>query len=191
MAKRRAKKPARKPSKSPRRKARRPSAVARPRRKASGPKPIPDGYHSATPYLTVGGAAAAIEFYRQAFGANELVRMPSPDGSRIMHAEMRIGDSVVMLSDEMEGGSSRSPRGVGATTGHVHLYVADVDRAFDRAVQAGATVAMPVQDMFWGDRYGRVVDPFGHEWGLATHKEDLAPDEIGRRAATAFGSRPI
>src|SRR5439155_18918588 len=102
MAKRRAKKPARKPSKSPRRKARRPSAVARPRRKASGPKPIPDGYHSVTPYLTVGGAAAAIEFYRQAFGANELVRMPSPDGSRIMHAEMRIGDSVVMLSDEME-----------------------------------------------------------------------------------------
>jgi PhnB protein len=190
MAKRRAKKkPTRKASKSPRRKARRPAAVARPR-KASGPKPIPDGYHSATPYLTVRGAAAAIEFYGRAFGASEVMRMPSADGSMIMHAEIRLGDSVVMLNDEMEGGSGRSPKGVGATTGHVHLYVPDVDRAFDRAVQAGATVAMPVQDMFWGDRYGRLVDPFGHEWGLATHKEDLAPDEIGRRAAAVFSARP-
>jgi PhnB protein len=190
MAKRRAKKPARKPAKSSKRKARRAAVVVRPRKKASGPKAIPDGYHSATPYLTLRGAAQAIDFYQRAFGATESMRMPSPDGSRIMHAELRVGDSVIMLSDEFEGGRSRSPQAVGATTGHVFLYVPDVDAAFARAVDAGATAAMPVQDMFWGDRYGRVVDPFGHEWSLATHKEDVSPEEMGRRAATAFSAPP-
>ena len=145
-------------------------------------KPIPEGYHSLTPYLAVPDAAKAIEFYKQAFGATETMRMPSPDG-RIMHAELRIGNSVIMLSDEMEGGRSRSPQAVGATTGHVFLYVPDVDAAFARAVDAGATAAMPVADMFWGDRYGRVVDPFGHDWSIATRKENLSPAEVGRRSS--------
>ena len=201
MAKRRARKQAKKAKRAtkatkatkarravtPRAKPRR-RAQARPRAGAAGPRPVPAGYHTATPYLTVRGAAEAIEFYKRALGAAEMMRMPSADGARVMHAELRIGDSVIMLSDELDGGSSRSPQALGATTGHVHLYVADVDSAFDRAVAAGARVSMPLQDMFWGDRYGRVIDPFGQEWGLATHKEDLTPDEVGRRAAAAFAA---
>jgi PhnB protein len=149
-------------------------------------KAIPDGYHTITPYLAVRGAADAIEFYQRAFGAVENCRMPGPDG-RLMHAEIQIGDSRVMLGDEWpEMGGALSPLSRGGTTGGLCLYVPDVDASFDRAVAAGATVKMPVADMFWGDRYGKVVDPFGHEWSLATHKEDLTPEEMMRRGEEAM-----
>jgi PhnB protein len=145
-------------------------------------KAIPEGYHTATPYLVVHDAAKAIEFYKKALGAEELMRMPGP-GGRIMHAEIRIGDSIIMLTDEApDASSSRSPESLGGTTASVFLYVDDVDALVARAVEAGAKVAIPVQDMFWGDRFGQLKDPFGHSWGVATHKEDLTPDEIARRA---------
>ena len=145
-------------------------------------KPVPDGYHTVTPYLTVKGAAQAIEFYKKAFGAKEKERMSGPDGKSVMHAEMEIGDSVVMLSDEFPGGSCRSPQSLGGTSASVFLYVPDVDAAYARAVEAGAKPAMPLTDMFWGDRFGRVTDPFGHEWSMATHKEDVPPAEMERRS---------
>jgi uncharacterized glyoxalase superfamily protein PhnB len=135
-----------------------------------------------TPHIIVRGAAEAIEFYKRAFGAWERERMPMPDGGGIMHAELQIGDSIVFLADEFRDMGPRAPQTLGGATGSLHLYVRDVDRAFRRAVDAGATVRMPVADMFWGDRYGKVVDPFGHEWGLATHRVDLSAREIARRA---------
>jgi PhnB protein len=144
-------------------------------------KPIPQGFHTVTPYITVKGAAQAIDFYKRAFGAEEVERIPGPDGKSVMHAEVKIGDSIVMLSDELPQAGSRSPQTLGGSTGYLFLYVSDVDAAFKRAVDAGAKGAMPPADMFWGDRFGKVADPFGHEWGLATHKEDLSPDEIRRR----------
>ena len=153
-------------------------------------KPIPDGYHSVTPYLTVRGAAQAIDFYKRAFGAQERERMPGPDGKSVMHAELRIGDSVVMLSDEFPGMGARSPQSLGGTHGYLFLYVEDVDTAWERAVSAGAKVTMPLADMFWGDRFGKLQDPFGHEWGLASHKEDVSPEEIGKRAQAAFAQMP-
>jgi PhnB protein len=145
-------------------------------------KPIPDGYHSVTPYLCVKGAAEAIEFYKKAFGAEEVLRMPSPDG-RIAHAEVRIGNSIVMMADEFPemGPGARSPKTAGFPTGGVMLYTENCDALTERAVKAGATVTMPLQDMFWGDRYGQVEDPFGHRWSIATHKEDVSPEEMGRR----------
>lgn len=146
---------------------------------------IPEGDRNVTPYLTVRGADKAIEFYKRAFGAEELLRMPGPGGA-IIHAEIKVGDSKVFLSDEFPGMGCRSPETLGGSTASVHLYVEDVDAVFNRAVTAGAKVRMPVADMFWGDRYGKVVDPFGHEWGMATHKEDLTPEEIGQRAAAFF-----
>lgn len=146
---------------------------------------IPEGDRNVTPYLTVRGADKAIEFYKRAFGAEELLRMPGPGGA-IIHAEIKVGDSKVFLSDEFPGMGCRSPETLGGSTASVHLYVEDVDPVFNRAVAAGAKVRMPVADMFWGDRYGKVVDPFGHEWGMATHKEDLTPEEIGQRAAAFF-----
>lgn len=145
-------------------------------------KPIPDGYHSLTPYLVVSGGAAAIDFYRKAFGAQELMRMPGPDG-KLMHAEIKIGDSILMLGDENPQMGARSPKSLGGTPASVLLYVENVDAVFDRAVKAGAKVVMPVEDMFWGDRYAKLEDPFGHLWQLATHKEDVTPEEMGRRAA--------
>ncbi len=148
-------------------------------------KPIPDGYHAVTPYLTVRGASRAMDFYRKAFGATELVRMPGPGGN-IMHAEMRIGDSIVMLSDENLEVGNKSPEALCGAPGSLFLYVPDVDVVVKRAVDAGATLVMAPQDMFWGDRFGRVVDPFGHPWGIATHKEDLSPEEIERRQKAAF-----
>jgi len=151
-------------------------------------KAIPEGFHSVTPHLTVRGAAKAIDFYKRAFGAEELGRMPAPDG-KVMHAAIKIGDSVVFLNDEFPEMGGRSPEALGGTPAALHLYVGDVDKAFARAVAAGAEVRAPVADMFWGDRYGRLADPFGHVWSLASHKEDLTPDEIGKRAAAAF-SRP-
>ena len=151
-------------------------------------KPIPEGFHTVTPALVVNDAAKAIEFYKKAFGAQELVRMPSPDG-KIMHAELKIGDSIIFLSDEMPmPGSIKSPQTLGGSTAMLNVYVPNVDELFKQAIAAGGKEAMPVTDQFWGDRYGSLVDPFGHSWGLATHKEDLSPAEMGERAQQFFAS---
>jgi len=152
-------------------------------------KPIPDGYHTITPYLTIRGAAQAIEFYKKAFGAEELSRMTAPDG-RLGHAELRIGDSIFMLGDEFPEMGGKGPQTLGGTPVGLFLYVNDVDAAFARATAAGAKVTMPLADMFWGDRYGKLADPFGHEWSLGTHKEDVKPEEMARRAEEAFKARP-
>jgi uncharacterized glyoxalase superfamily protein PhnB len=148
-------------------------------------QPIPAGFHTVTPYIVVKGADKAIEFYKRAFGAEETVRMPGPDG-KIMHAEIRIGDSVMMLGEESPMGGCKSPQSVGGTTVGLHVYVKDVDKAFAKAVAAGAKVSMPVADMFWGDRYGKLSDPFGHEWSIGTHVEDLTPAEMAKRGAEAM-----
>jgi len=140
-------------------------------------KPIPEGMRSLTPHLVCDGAAAAIEFYKKAFGATEVTRLPAPDG-RLMHAQVRIGDSVLMLVDEWPDMGALGPNKLKGTSVTLHLYVTDVDAAFAKAVAAGATVKMPLADMFWGDRYGQVQDPFGHMWSLATHQRDLTPEEI-------------
>jgi PhnB protein len=151
-------------------------------------KPIPDGYRTVTPYITVKGAAEAIDFYTRAFGAQEGERMTDPDGKRVMHAEIKIGDSHVMLSDEFPEMGPRSPQTLGGTTTSIFLYVPDVDTAFKRAVDAGAKAIMAPTDMFWGDRFGKLADPFGHEWAMATHKEDLSPEEIRKRGTAAMAS---
>ncbi|MGH9493372.1 MAG: VOC family protein [Candidatus Sulfotelmatobacter sp.] len=140
-------------------------------------KPIPEGYHTLTPFLTVRDAERAIEFYKNAFGAESRGVMKGPDG-KVMHAEVKIGDSVVMLSDEFPDFGSVSPQGLGGSPMGLHIYVQDVDASFDRAVKAGAQVEMPVMDQFWGDRYGRLKDPFGHKWSIATHTKDLSMDEM-------------
>jgi PhnB protein len=151
---------------------------------AKATNPIPQGYHTITPSLTCRDAAKAIDFYKKAFGAQELMRMPSPDG-KISHAEIKIGDSVVFISDEFPGRTA-APAPTATPSFSLFLYVENVDTVFNRAVSAGAKSTMPLQDMFWGDRFGNVVDPFGHQWGLATHIEDVAPDEIERRATAFF-----
>jgi PhnB protein len=143
---------------------------------------IPEGYHTATPYLIVKGAANAIEFYKQAFGAREVMRMPQPDG-RIGHAEIQIGDSRVMLADEHPEMGIVSPQALGGSPVHILLYVENVDSLFQQAMDAGAKVKRPLQDQFYGDRMGGVTDPFGHLWFLATHKEDVSPEEMQKRAA--------
>ena len=143
-------------------------------------KPIPEGYHTATPYLVVHDAARAIDFYKRAFDAKEIMRMEGPPG-KIGHAELRIGDSAIMLSDEMPQMVTKSPQSLGGTTGGIFLYVTDVDAAYQKAVSAGSKATMPPADMFWGDRFGQLTDPFGHSWSLATHKEDVAPEEMKRR----------
>ena len=148
-------------------------------------KPIPEGYHSVTPYLTVNDAARAIDFYKQAFSAKEVMRMDGPPG-KIGHAELKIGDSRLMLADEMPGTSCRSPQSLGGTTAGIFLYVEDVDSVYKQAVSAGAKAEMPPSDMFWGDRFGKLMDPFGHSWSLATHIEDVAPDEMARRGKEAM-----
>lgn len=170
--------------------ARKPAKPARRARAASRKtvKPVPDGYRTVTPYLTVSDGAAALGFYQRAFGARELRRLSGP-GGRLMHAEIRIGDSIVMLSDEQPGTGTRSPQSLGGTTGSVFLYVPNVDALFARAVAAGARALMPPTDMFWGDRFGQLVDPFGHQWGLATHREDVPPAEMARRAQAAMAPR--
>ena len=149
-------------------------------------KPIPDTYPRVTPYLCVDGAAAAIDFYRDVLGATERMRMPTPEG-KIAHAELQLGDSVLMLSDEMPEIGVRGPRSVGGTPVTLSVYVEDVDAAYDRAVQAGATALSPVEDQFYGDRSGQFEDPFGHRWNIASHVEDVPPDEMARRAAQATG----
>ena len=148
--------------------------------------PIPEGSHTVTPHLIVAGAAEAIEFYKKAFGAEELFRVPTP-GDTIGHAELQIGDSHIMLCDEYPQMGAVSPKELKGSPVWIHLYVEDVDAAFKRAVDAGAKVDMPLADMFWGDRYGKVTDPFGHKWSLATHVEDVPTDELPARAAAAFG----
>ena len=148
-------------------------------------KPIPEGFHSLIPSLTCRGADRAIEFYKKAFGATELMRMPSPDG-KIGHAELKFGDSTLMLNDEVPGMAAAPSASVPSS--YLYLYVSDVDSVFKRAIAAGAKETMAVQDMFWGDRYGKLTDPFGHHWGIATHKEDVAPAEMEKRAAAFFAS---
>ena len=148
------------------------------------PKSIPDGYHNVTPYLIVNDAAAAIEFYKKAFGATELMRMPKPNG-KIGHAEIRIGDSTIMLADEAPEMGARSPRTFGGSPVSIFLYVDDVDTTFARAVDGGAKVQRPLADQFYGDRTGGVEDPFGHVWYIATHVEDVSPEEMKKRAAAA------
>ena len=143
-------------------------------------KAIPDGYYSLTPYLIVKGAAAALDFYKKAFKAEETVRMPGP-GGRIMHAEVKIGNAVVMLADENPERQHLSPQTIGGAGVSMMLYTDDVDATFKKAVDAGGKAEMPPTDMFWGDRMGNIKDPFGHSWAIATHKEDVSPEEMGRR----------
>jgi PhnB protein len=149
-------------------------------------KPVPDEYHTITPYLTVRGAAEALAFYERAFGAKEHFRMDAP-GGKLMHAEMRLGDSAFMLTDEFEEWGNRSPATIGATGSSLMVYVEDVDATFQQAVEAGAKVVMPVENHFYGDRMGMVEDPFGHRWSLASHVEDVPPDELERRAREMMG----
>lgn len=148
-------------------------------------KPIPEGYHSVTPYLSIKGAAEAIEFYKRALNATELFRLVAP-GGEIGHAEIKIGDSPVMLADGCQESPFRSPRALGGSSIGLHVYVDNVDALFSQAVAAGAKVIKPLQDQFYGDRTGTLEDPFGHVWFLATHREDLTPEEINRRAEVMF-----
>jgi PhnB protein len=150
-------------------------------------KPVPEGFRTLTPHLVVSDAAAAIEFYKRAFGGQERMRMPGP-GGKVMHAELQIGDSIFMLNDEFPEMGARSPISLGGSPVTLMLYVPNVDQTFAQAVSAGATAVMPVSDQFWGDRYGMVKDPFGHQWAIATHMEDLTPAQIGERHAAAFAA---
>jgi PhnB protein len=150
-------------------------------------KPVPDGYNTVSPYLAVEDAATAIDYYKKAFGATERVRMEAPDGT-IGHAELEIGDSIVMLSDPMPQASTKPPKELGGTSAGVFLYVEDVDAVVKRAVDAGASVTMEVADQFWGDRFGTVTDPFGHVWSVATHVEDVPPAEMAERAKAAMAA---
>jgi len=148
-------------------------------------KGVPEGFSTVTPHLNVRDAAQALDFYKKAFGAKETVRMPGP-GGKILHAEFKIGDSHLFLADEMPEWGSRSPLTIGGTATAVCLYVEDADAVFDQAVAAGAKVLMPLQDQFWGDRYGKLMDPYGHEWAVATHLEDLTPEEMKKRQEVAM-----
>jgi PhnB protein len=150
-------------------------------------KPIPEGYHTVTPYLTVDDAAKAIEYYKKAFGAKERVRMDAP-GGKIGHAELEIGDSLVMLSDPFPQASTAPPKELGNTSVSIFMYVEDVDAVVKKAVDAGATVTMEIADQFWGDRFGSVKDPFGHVWSIATHVEDVPPEEMAGRAEAAMAA---
>lgn len=180
MAKK-AKRP-RKPTKAAKRKPSRPAARRAAKKKAS---PIPRGYHTITPHLVCRNAAGAIEFYKKAFGAKELGRMSMPGGG-VAHAEMQIGDSRLMLADESPEMGATAPETVGGSPVHIFLYVRNVDAVFNQAVKAGATAAMPPTDMFWGDRYAKLSDPFGHKWSMATHIEDMSMKEMARRGEAAF-----
>jgi PhnB protein len=143
-------------------------------------KPIPDGYRSVTPYLMVKGAAEAIDFYKRAFNARERMRVPGP-GGKIMHAEIEIGDSVVMLAEEFPDMGALGPLSIGGTPVGIHLYVENVDAIFKQALSAGAREERPLQNQFYGDRSGSLIDPFGHKWNLATHVEEVSPEELQRR----------
>lgn len=153
---------------------------------ATNVKPIPEGYHSVTPYLIIKGAAAAIEYYKKSFGATELFRMPTPDG-KIGHAELKIGDSPIMLSDEHPDLGHVGPQTLGGTPVGIMIYVDDVDTIYKRAISGGGQEIKPLQDQFYGDRSGTLKDPFGHMWTVATHVEDVAPEEMEKRMAAAHG----
>ena len=146
---------------------------------------VPKGFHTLTPHLVIKGAAEAIEFYKRAFQAQEVVRMLSPE-KRIIHAELKIGDSMVFIGEEFPTMGCTGPAVLGGTPVTLHLYVDDVDAVFDRAVKAGATVTMPLNNMFWGDRYGKLTDPFGHNWSIASRVEDVSPEEMQRRQESFF-----
>jgi PhnB protein len=146
-------------------------------------KPIPDGYYTVTPYLIIKDAASALEYYKKAFAATELMRMADPSG-KVMHAEMKIGNSIVMLADEFPEMGIRSPSSLGGSTVSIMLYVEDVDSRFSLAIASGGTVVKPVKDQFYGDRSGTLTDPFGHGWTIATHTEDVSPEEIQKRMET-------
>ena len=150
---------------------------------------IPEGFNTLSPHITVRDAARAIDFYKKAFGAEEIARMPGPDGKIVMHAELRFGNSTMMMCEEMPGMNCNlaSPQTIGKVTSVLHLYVEDADALFNRAVKAGAKATMPLADQFWGDRYGQVTDPFGHIWSIATHKHDYTVEQIQKNAAEAFG----
>jgi PhnB protein len=150
-------------------------------------KPIPEGYPRVIPYLSINGATAAIDFYKNVFGAKERVRMPAPD-SKIGHAELEIGDSVIMLADVFPGMSAPDPKTLGGTPVNLMVYVEDVDTVFDRALKAGAKAERPVENQFYGDRVGQFEDPFGHKWFVATHVEDVSPEEMEKRAAAAMAA---
>jgi PhnB protein len=149
--------------------------------------PIPEGYRGLMPTIAVDDAAGAIDFYTSVFGAKERMRMPGPDG-RIVHAELEIADGVLMLSDPYPQSISKPPSELGGVSGGIFFYVEDVDAVVQKAVDAGATITMPVEDQFWGDRYGKLTDPFGHEWNLATHVEDVPPEEMERRSKEAMAA---
>jgi PhnB protein len=150
-------------------------------------KPIPEGFHSVTPYLAVQDGAQAIDFYKRAFGAKEVMRNTGPDG-KVTHAEIKIGDSIVMLG-AMTTGELRAPQSLGASTVSIFFYLDNVDATFKQALSAGAKETQPLEDMFWGDRYGRLTDPFGHSWSLAQHVEDVAPAELEKRAKEAMAKQ--
>jgi PhnB protein len=150
-------------------------------------KPIPEGYPRVIPYLSIDGATAAIDFYKNVFGAKERVRMPAPEG-KIGHAELELGDSVIMLADVFPGMGAPSPKTLGGTPVSIMVYVEDVDTVFDRALKAGAKAERPVENQFYGDRAGQFEDPFGHKWFVATHVEDVAPEEMAKRAAAAMAA---
>lgn len=151
-------------------------------------KSVPEGFHAITPHITVRGAAKAIDFYKQAFGGKNEMICYGPDGTSVMHAELEIGGSKLMLGEENPEWQCFSPLSKPGDGYVIHLYVDDVDKVHAQAVKAGAKVTMPVTDMFWGDRYGQVMDPFGHKWSIATHKEDLSPEEIKQRAEAFFAN---
>ncbi len=177
--------PARNPAPKKRARPATPKLVA-PTRPA-GPAPIPEGFHTVTPYLSIEGAAKAIDFYKAALGAVEIMHLEAP-GGLLGHAEIKIGDSIVMLADPWPGQYAKAPTTLGGATASIMLYVPDVDGLMAQAVKAGATVTQPPANMFWGDRFGKLRDPFGHEWGVSTHVEDVPPDEMGRRMAEAMKS---
>jgi PhnB protein len=152
-------------------------------------KAIPDGYHTVTPYLILTGGAAALDYYKKAFGAIELFRMPGPDG-KIMHAEIKIGDSILMLADEAPERDAKSPSTLGGTPFGLCLYVANADAMFDAAIAAGGKVFYPLKNQFYGDRSGTLIDPFGHKWTIATHVEDVPPEEMQKRAEAAMKEFP-
>lgn len=152
-------------------------------------KPIPDGFHSLTPHIVVPDGAAAIEFYKKAFDAHELARHLTPDGKTVMHAQLKIGNSILMLGSEMPP-NCLSPKSRGGTSVFLHIYTEDADAAFDRAVKAGCAVTMPLSDTFWGDRYAVVEDPYGHQWAIATHKHDYTNEQIAANAKAYFASMP-